>query len=130
MQIIREIKNAKPIKNREDANSLLSEFKNQDREHFIVIGLDTKLKPIYREIAHIGTLDSSLMHPREVFKKAIVMSSNSIIVAHNHPSGSTEPSEEDKRVHKRLIEAGKLLNIPVLDCLIIGDEITSFIDEI
>ena len=131
MQIIREIKEAKAIKNPEDVKEWLDEFKNEDREYFIVVGLDTKLKPVYREIAHIGTLNSSLIHLREVFKKAIVMSCNCIIVAHNHPSGDTKPSENDLKIHKRIIEAGDLLQIDILDCFIIGNkEIRSFIDEI
>jgi len=120
MEIIREIQNSKPIKIASDAYNYLEEFKNQDREHFIVIGLDSKNKPIYREIAHIGTLNSTIMHPREVFKKAIIMSCNRIIVAHNHPSGDLEPSEEDIEITERLKDAGTLLGIEVLDHLIIG----------
>jgi DNA repair protein RadC len=69
----------------------------------------------------IGILDSSLVHPREVFKNAIVASAASIIVAHNHPSGDPTPSIEDKRVTQRLYEAGQLLGIDLLDHVVIGD---------
>jgi DNA repair protein RadC len=69
----------------------------------------------------IGILDSSLVHPREVFKDAILASSASIIVAHNHPSGDPTPSVEDKRVTQRLYEAGQILGIDLLDHIVIGD---------
>lgn len=68
-----------------------------------------------------GSLNASIVHPREVFKRAILQNANSIILVHNHPSGNVEPSKEDIEITERLIEAGKLLNIPVLDHIIIGD---------
>jgi DNA repair protein RadC len=67
-----------------------------------------------------GILNSSLVHPREVFKSAILESAASIILLHNHPSGEAEPSQEDKNITRRLLEAGKLIDIPVLDHIIIG----------
>jgi len=128
MEIIREIK-GEPITDASDVYKYLSEFKNQDREHLIVIGLDTKNQPCYREIASIGTLGEMYVHPREIFKKAIIMSCASIIIAHNHPSGDTNPSAEDKAFTRKLVSAGKLLGIQVLDHVIIGDSYFSFNNE-
>jgi len=122
MELVREINDEVALSNPRIVIKYLEEFRNQDREMFIVIGLDTKNKPVYREISSIGTLNSSLIHPREVFKKAIMMSASSIIIAHNHPSGSVEPSEEDIKVTKILVDAGRIIGIGVLDHIIIGDK--------
>ena len=122
MEIIREIKEDYMITKAEDVYNYLEEFKNEDREHFIVVGLDTKNKPCYREIVSMGTLNSSLIHPREVFKKAIMMSCNSIIIAHNHPSGDTKPSKEDIEATRKLKKAGEIIQIPILDHVIIGSD--------
>jgi DNA repair protein RadC len=127
MQIVREIKKGKRFTGVKDVATYLNEFKNEDREHFIVIGLDNQNYPIYREIVSIGTLDSALVHPREVFRKAIMMSTKSIIIAHNHPSGTTKASPQDIETTKKLKAAGELLNIPVIDSIIIGDETVSII---
>ena len=98
-------------------------LEEEDRENFLVISLDTK-----NHINGIstGTLNSSLVHPREVFKMAILNNSNSIIIAHNHPSGDTEPSNEDIKVTDRLVECGKILGIEVLDHIIVGEGYYSF----
>jgi len=121
MELIREISRAaKPINAASDVYRFLREFKKQDREFMIVIGLDTKNKPVFREICSIGTLNSSLVHPREVFKKAIVMSCNSIIIAHNHPTGDLEPSIEDIQITNKLRQAGEIIDIKVLDHIIIS----------
>jgi DNA repair protein RadC len=119
MQIVREISGENPLICASDVYKFLEEFKNEDREHFVVIGLDTKNKPCYREIVAIGTLNQTTIHPREIFKKAITMSCNSIIVAHNHPSGNLEPSEEDIDVTQRLLKCSDVLDIQLLDHLII-----------
>lgn len=91
-----------------------------DREQLIVICLDTKNQPTAINLASIGTLNSSVVHPREVFKVAILANSASIIVAHNHPSGDTTPSSEDVNVTTRIKEAGKILGIELLDHIIIS----------
>jgi len=83
--------------------------------------LDSKNRVQRINTVSIGILDSSLVHPREVFKDAILASAASIIVAHNHPSGDPTPSIEDKRVTQRLYEAGQLLGIDLLDHIVIGD---------
>lgn len=112
----------KIVKNPSDiASHYISKLKDLKKEHFIAVFLDSKNKIIKDEVISIGTLNSSLVHPREVFKEAIKCSANSVILVHNHPSGSVEPSDEDYRVNKVLIEAGNLVGIKVLDHLIVGE---------
>ncbi len=93
-----------------------------DRERFMILLLDTRNKVVKEEVVSVGTLNSSLIHPREVFKSAIKESANAVILVHNHPSGDPEPSEEDKAITERLIAAGELLGIKVLDHVIVGKE--------
>jgi len=95
--------------------------KNLDREHFWRIDLDARNKIIGWEVVSIGTLTASLVHPREVFVGALLSKSAGVIVAHNHPSGEITPSPEDKETTKRLVKAGELLGVPVLDHLIVSD---------
>lgn len=94
---------------------LRKEFDLADREKFIVLHLNAKNAVISYEVVSIGTLNSSLVHPREVFKAAILSNAGSIILCHNHPSGDTEPSDDDLALTKRLVDAGKFLGIEVLD---------------
>ncbi len=93
-----------------------------DKEHFCVFFLNTQNQIISREIISIGTLNTSLIHPRECFRTAILKNSAAVIFAHNHPSGSLEPSDEDIAVTKRLKDAGKLIGIEVLDHVIVTGE--------
>ena len=109
------------VKSPLDVVDLLMEMQFLDREHFRVIYLNTKNYVIAIEKISIGSLSSSIVHPREVFKKAIEKSAAAIILAHNHPSGDPEPSKEDIKVTQRVAEAGKILGIDVLDHIIIGD---------
>lgn len=107
----------------EDAYELLKSFlENEDREKLIVCCLDIKNQPTCINIVSVGTLNSSLVHPREVYKPAILSNAASIIIAHNHPSGDVTPSEEDKNITVRIKEAGKFLGIELIDHLIIGNE--------
>lgn len=99
---------------------LMDEMQYLKQECFKIIMLDTKNKVIKVEEITRGTLNSSLVHPREVFVKAIKQHAAAIILAHNHPSGDTEPSAEDKSITRRLVEAGELIGISVLDHIIIG----------
>lgn len=101
---------------------LMDDMQYLKQECFKIILLDTKNKVIKVEKISVGTLNSSLVHPREVFVKAIKQHAASIILAHNHPSGDTEPSAEDKSITRRLVEAGELIGISVLDHIIIGRE--------
>ncbi|WP_286230285.1 RadC family protein [Neobacillus mesonae] len=108
------------VKSPEDAYKLLKQFLVEaDREYFLVVCLDTKNQPTAINVCHMGSLNASIVHPREVLKPAILSNSASIIVAHNHPSNDPTPSKEDIEVTKRLVEAGKIIGIEVLDHLIV-----------
>ncbi|MEK7309541.1 MAG: DNA repair protein RadC [Planctomycetota bacterium] len=109
------------IKKPSDVQALLQgELRDKEKECFVLVMLDTRSRLIkYKEIS-AGSLDASIVHPREVFKEAISASAASVILAHNHPSGNPEPSDDDIRLTKRLIEAGKIIDINVLDHIIIG----------
>jgi DNA repair protein RadC len=111
------------IRSPEDGYTLMKQFLSElDREAFIVISLDTKNQPVSINICHVGSLNSSIVHPREVMKSAILSNAASIMVGHNHPSGHTDPSQEDIHVTKRLTEAGKIIGIELLDHIIVGDD--------
>lgn len=98
----------------------MEEMKHYTKEHFKVLMLNTKLEIIAEETIAIGSLNSTMIHPREVFAKAVKNSSASMILVHNHPSGNPMPSKEDVSITKRLVEAGEILGIKVLDHLVIG----------
>ena len=100
----------------------LKEFRDKKKEHFIVLHLNTQNEIIRREIVSIGSLNASLVHCREVYRSAITAGCASILVCHNHPSGSLEPSAEDLNVTKRLQDAGKLLGIELTDHIIISEQ--------
>ena len=103
------------------ADLLMEEMRYLKKEYFKIAILDTKNQIITIENISIGNLNSSIVHPREVFNMAIKRSANSIILVHNHPSGDPTPSSEDINITNRLIEAGSILGIKVLDHIIIGD---------
>lgn len=106
-----------------DGYKLFKQFLGElDREYFVVMCLNVKNEPTAINVCHIGSLNASIVHPREVMKTAILPNSASIIVAHNHPSGRPEPSSEDIEVTKRLVEAGSIIGIDVMDHLIIGED--------
>lgn len=106
----------------DDAASILFEYiGNTDREEFVAMVLSTKHYVNALNTVSIGSLDASLVHPREVFKPAILANASDIIVGHNHPSGDPSASPEDIAVTKRLVEAGRMLGISVLDHIIVGD---------
>lgn len=110
------------IKTPEDvAGLVMEEMRHLDREHFRALFLNAKNQVIGQEVISIGTLNSSAVHPRELFKNAIKRSAAAIILIHNHPSGDPSPSREDVEVTRRVIEAGHIIGIEVLDHLIIGD---------
>jgi len=105
-------------------------LRDDNKEKFIVVCLNSANKIIKHETISIGNLNSSIVHPREVFKVAIDNSSASIILIHNHPSGNPEPSNEDIRITKKIVETGKIMEIPVFDHLIIaGETYTSFVEK-
>ncbi len=90
-----------------------------DREHFVVLHLDAKGRLLSREVVSIGHLTAALVHPREVFKAAILANAASVAFVHNHPSGDPEPSREDLELTRRLFRAGELMGIPVLDHVVV-----------
>ncbi|KAB2967375.1 JAB domain-containing protein [Zoogloea sp.] len=105
-------------------------FKNQVRERFVVFWLSSANRVIGFEVVSEGTLNSSLVHPREVFRGAIVTTAAAIILAHNHPSENVEPSREDIQITRQLAEAGRIIGIPVHDHIIFaGDNFTSMMEQ-
>ena len=112
----------KIVKNPSDiALHYMEKLKDLKKEHFIAVFLDSKNKIIKDEVISIGTLNSSLVHPREVFKEAIKCSANSIILVHNHPSGSVEPSPEDRLVKNLIQRTGDIMGIELIDFIITGN---------
>jgi len=103
------------------ANYVMEEMRTLKQEHFVALFLNTKNEVIHRQTIFIGSLNSSIVHPREVFREAVKRSAASIIVAHNHPSGNPDPSQEDIHVTRRLLESGRMIGIELLDHLIIGN---------
>lgn len=109
------------------ANLVMEEMRSLDREHFNSILLNTKNHVIGIDKVSIGTLNSSQVHPRELFRNAIKKSAATIILVHNHPSGNPEPSRDDIEMTNRIKDAGSVIGIEILDHIIIGDGIyTSF----
>ena len=103
-----------------DALALVSDLRDKKREHLVCLYLDARNSLLKKETVSIGTLDKSLIHPREIFATALELRAASVILVHNHPSGDATPSEEDKLVAKRIVEAGKLMGVNVIDFLIIA----------
>ncbi|WP_258111598.1 RadC family protein [Alicyclobacillus sp. SP_1] len=125
VQLVRErslMSEVKVIRSADDASDVMTQYLDgADREHFVVILLDTKHRVRGIHTVSIGSLDASIVHPREVLKPAILGNSSGIIVAHNHPSGDPTPSPEDIAVTRRLAEACKIMGINLLDHIIVGD---------
>ena len=110
------------VKTPEDVENLVrTKLKGKKKEYFLVLSLDTRGKLIKTSEVSVGSLDSSIVHPREVFKEALTASAASVIFVHNHPSGDPEPSEDDIKLTKRLADAGDILGIDVLDHVIVAD---------
>ena len=96
------------------------------KEVFMVLLLDSDNGVIASEIVSVGTLNMTVIHPREIFKLAIIKSANAVIALHNHPSSSLEPSKEDIKITERLAEAGELLGIKLLDHLIVSEDVKTY----
>lgn len=110
------------VRSPQDSYELFREYLGEvDREHFVVACLDTKNQPTNITTVHIGSVNASIVHPREVMKTGILSNAYSILVCHSHPSGDPTPSPEDIEVTKRLAQVGKLVGIELLDHIIIGD---------
>ncbi len=104
------------------ASVLFPELRFIKKEKFIGVYLDSRNSLIKMETISVGNLNSSIIHPRELFKVAIQLSANSVIIAHNHPSGDPTPSKEDIYITKKIISAGRVIGIPVLDHIIVGED--------
>lgn len=112
---------ARRVQSSSDADALVRQFLEElDREAMMVVALNTKSEPTCLQVISTGSLSSSIVHPREVFKVAILSNAYSILLAHNHPSGDTTPSQEDLNITKRIKNASEIMGIPILDHLIIG----------
>ncbi|WP_193437476.1 RadC family protein [Sporolactobacillus pectinivorans] len=110
------------IRSPEDgANFVMEEMRSLKQEHFVVLFLNTKNQVLHKSTIFIGSLNSSIVHPREIFKEAVRYSAAAMICFHNHPSGDPAPSREDIDVTKRLVSCGKMLGVEVLDHIVIGD---------
>lgn len=101
-------------------------LKNETKEYFLSLHLDGKNRVVCIDVVSIGSLNQSIVHPRETFKSALLSSAAAIILIHNHPSGDPTPSREDMEITRRLKEAGELLGIRILDHIIIGETYMSF----
>jgi DNA repair protein RadC len=109
------------INSAKEAVAQLQELRKMKKEHFVALYLNARNELVYKETVSIGILNASLIHPREVFKPAIDKLAVSVIIAHNHPSGDTKPSEDDIEITKRLKQAGEILGVEVLDHIIITE---------
>ena len=107
------------IKNAKDVHEYLADMRNLPKEHFRVLYLNSRGRIIKDQVISIGTVNSSMANPREIFNPAIDIMATAVILAHNHPSGELAPSSEDVTMTERLVQAGKILGIPILDHIII-----------
>ncbi|MCG6913101.1 DNA repair protein RadC [bacterium BMS3Abin03] len=122
--------NKKITSPRDVAEIFIPLLRDEVKEKFIVVCLNTANRIIKQEIISIGNLNSSVVHPREIFKVAIDTSAANIILIHNHPSGNPDPSNEDITITKKIVESGKIMDIPVFDHIIVaGSTYTSFVER-
>lgn len=111
------------IEKPEDVLAQVTYLRDKKKEYFVALYLNARNQLIHKETISIGSLNASLVHPREVFQPAIVLSAASIILVHNHPSGDCQPSEDDLELTKKLIQAGEIIGIEILDHLVLSREI-------
>jgi DNA repair protein RadC len=108
------------VRTPQDAVDQVAAIRTYRKENFVLLCLDARNQLIHKETVSVGTLNASLVHPREVFQIALARSAASVILAHNHPSGDTSPSEEDVEITRRMAKAGQIMGIEVLDHLIVS----------
>lgn len=111
-----------PIRGPEDVQDRCGGYAGARKEHFLALHLNTRHVVVREELVSIGSLNASIVHPREVFRCAILESAASLILVHNHPSGDPTPSDDDIRITQRLSEAGELVGIPLVDHVVLGDD--------
>jgi DNA repair protein RadC len=117
----RKKKNSVPIKHPADAYNLIKRYRNAKQEQFIVITLTGSHEPVSVSLVSIGLVNRAIVHPREVFNRAVRDMASAVIVCHNHPSGSLDASPEDNEITERMCKAGELLGIQVLDHIIFSE---------
>lgn len=126
IMLVKDVSNAyraKQVSSQKTAASVVKEFlAGEDREVFIAINLDHSNRINNINIVSVGCVSQTIVHPREVFKAAILSNASNIVIAHNHPSGNSDASEEDIGITRRLFDCGELLGIKILDHIIIGDD--------
>lgn len=111
------------VKSPEDAiKSVKNQLRGKKKEHFMMLSLDTRNHLINTQMISVGSLDTSIAHPREIFKEAISSTAASVIFVHNHPSGDPTPSADDIKLTQRLVEAGKIMGIEIIDHIIMCDK--------
>ena len=110
-----------PVLGPRDAAASIREACHEEQETFVVLLMNARMRPLATRVVGLGTLAQVDVHPREVFREAVRMSAHAIVVGHNHPSGDPEPSSADIELTERLVAAGKILGIPVLDHVIVTD---------
>ena len=108
------------IRSPRDACRIVSRIRSEDKEHFLALYLNARNVLIREETISIGSLNANIVHPREVFRPAIEAAAAAVVLAHNHPSGDVSPSQEDLRLTTRMVEAGRLIGIEVLDHVIVS----------
>ena len=111
----------RPIRGPEDVQERCRSYASARKEHFLALHLNTRHIVVREELVSVGSLSASIVHPREVFRAAIMESSASLILVHNHPSGDPTPSDDDIAITTRLSEVGELVGIPVVDHVVLGD---------
>ena len=115
-------KDGRAVRSPSDASVILNDIRDLAQEAFVVLTLNPKGHLISKHLITLGLIDASLVHPREVFRVAIMDGASAILVAHNHPSGDVSPSQEDVCITKQLSEAGKIIGIQVMDHVIVGGQ--------
>lgn len=110
------------IENSKDVYQLIIEYTSKKQEHFILLCLNARNQLLSKKVITVGIIDSSLFHPREIFAEAIADRASKIIVAHNHPSGSLEPSRNDLEMTEKIRDAGRILGIDLIDSVILSEE--------
>jgi DNA repair protein RadC len=110
------------IESSEDVLKVIGDIRNKKREHFVALFLDARNQLIITKTISIGTLNTSIVHPRDVYAPAIKHNAANVIIAHNHPSGNPDPSREDISITEKLVKAGRILSIELIDHLIVAKE--------
>ena len=118
-QLVRDYPERPYANNPEDVVKFCEDFRDSEVEVFVAFMMDTRLRLIRREVVSVGNIDSSIVCPREIFKRAVQANAHKVILVHNHPSGCTDASDEDKQITKHLKKVGEMLNLKIQDHIIV-----------